>query len=330
MYQSSISFVGFGTMQSSVNGTQRSRDICEYFRELGIDPTDFLMPEVDMDIARGIFKCFQSNMGNFTDLTVNVGNTKFKCHKFVLGSCSGYFEVFARDKSESSCTVYGILPETFALILDAIYKGTNVLNEGNMLQIWHAADRLGINLLLMVCEKFVKSKITVLNYRDVLTMAKILASSTVMAKIKEVLVKSYFELVCLDDFMKVSQKELMEILRSNQLNVCPDFRVYSVLKWASADYNSAHFTVRIIGSSNEKNFNDAATVWVRRLCLHQLLAIIPLQNISTDCLSQLMNNKYILEDKNAMGIVNGIASRRLDVYAYERNNSQDPGSPGPV
>ncbi|XP_059159517.1 kelch-like protein 40b [Physella acuta] len=302
-----------------------NQDDTSQLRDLEINQSttiNYSIPQVDKDIATDIVKCFQDNMENFTDFTVNIGDFQFNCHKFVLSSCSGFFEALMRtdmrEKSESSCTIEGISPEIFGLIMDIIYKGRNVLNEANMLQIWHASNQLQIKLLTTASEKFVQSNITVINYKTILTNAEMLNSSTVIATIKEVLAKSFYDLVCLEDFMKISFEELLEILMSCQLNVCPDFRVHSVLKWTGTEDNSTYSTRQIVGDFKDNSCYNPTNFLQRRTCLSMLLKAVPLENTTTKCLSELMNNEYMLENKEAMRIVNGIAATRLDVYQQDK------------
>ncbi|XP_059159467.1 kelch-like protein 6 [Physella acuta] len=284
--------------------------------------TGNMLPKVDLEIATDVFKCFQDSMENFTDFTVLVGVTKFNCHRIFLSSCSGFFEALMRtdmrEKSESSCTIEGISPDIFGLILDVIYKGRNVLSEENMLELWMAANQLQIQFLITACEKFVTKHVTPQNYKFVLNNAELLHSSTIIMEVKNVLARSYFDLVCSDNFMQVSLKELLEILRNNNLSVCPDFCVYSVLKWASADdYSNKPDELLIVQNgrsvwSNKGDYHeDAESIKHRRSCLNNLLDAIQLNRVSKECLSLLIINKYIIENKDAIFKVNLIAADRI-------------------
>ncbi|XP_059159494.1 kelch-like protein 26 [Physella acuta] len=287
---------------------------------------------VDLEIAADIVGCFKANFDNLTDFTVNVDDTKFNCHKFVLSSCSGFFEALMRtdmrEKSKSSCTIEGISPEIFGLILDVIYKGRNVLNEENMIEIWHAATQLQITLLISAFEKFVEKRITFENYKMILQNAEMLSSSKVISKVRNALASFYFDLVSSENFMELTLNELLDILQSDQLTVCPDFCVTTVLRWASAEDNSSQPVVETSQCSHPdipqiKSMDlecvDSSNQIDRRSCLDKLLAVIPLQNTSKECLTMLMNNEFITENKKAVSTVNRIAATRLDVSEQERS-----------
>ncbi|XP_059159466.1 kelch-like protein 40 [Physella acuta] len=278
-----------------------------------------------MDIAKDIFKCFQSNMETFPDFTVIVSDFQFNCHRFVLSSCSGFFEALMRtdmkEKAESICTLKDISPETFGLILDVLYKGKNVLNKENMLELWKAANQLQINLLITACKKCVKKNITIENCINVLKTAELLQSLSVIAKVKNVMVTSYFDLVYSDNFKQVSLDELVEILQNDQLKVCPDFCVTSVMMWASAeDYSHLppiksidEFCQRKWTQNSTYNYiKDSGSATYRRSRLDKLLSVIQLQWASKECLSMLMSNEFIIGNKNAIYLVNRIAAARLD------------------
>ncbi|XP_059159428.1 kelch repeat and BTB domain-containing protein 3-like [Physella acuta] len=280
-------------------------------------------------IAKEVFKCFHANMDNFTDFTVNIDDTKFNCHKFVLSSCSGFFEALMRtdmrEKSESSCTIEGISPETFGLIIDVIYKGWEVLRKENMLELWHASSQLQIKFLIEACENFVKENITIQNYWDVYQNAKLLGSSMILSEARKTMVHNYFDIVWSDAFMELSLEDLLEIFQNDQLNVCADFAVISVLKWANIEDNSNSNLIgkqksghrlypmwQSFGQNREKIAEAEEQKYLyRRSCLGQLFGVIRLDQASNECITGLMNNKSIMANIDAILIVNKLASMRL-------------------
>ncbi|XP_059138476.1 kelch-like protein 40 [Physella acuta] len=297
--------------------------------------------DVDLNIAEGVFKCFQQNLENFTDFTVNVGNTKFQCHKFVLSSCSGFFEALMRtdmkEKSESSCTIEGISPEIFGLILDSIYTGNNVLNVENMFEIWHASNQLQIKFLVTACEDFVKMNINVHNFYRAYEEAKLLDSHEVVLKVKQLIVTKFTRIANSNVFMRITGEDLVDIFKYIRfIGVGSDYAVDLILRWTCSedsyltsepDKSAPPHTVEALTdlqnaecrTANAGTFGED-DVELRRSYLGLLLAVIPLQEISNECLTKLMNNRFVMANLDAISIVNEIAVTRV---GCTKTNSSD-------
>ncbi|XP_059139115.1 kelch-like protein 41 [Physella acuta] len=284
----------------------------------------------DLHVAEEVCRCFDKNKENYTDFTVNVGDTKFNCHKFVLSSCSGFFEALMRtdmrEKSESSCTIEGISPEIFGLILDVFYKGKDVLDIVNMLDMWHASNQLQIKFLVSLCQKFVKERVNLQNYWEIFTDAKLLDSIDVIAKVKEFMVNNFEKIVESNDFMQLSYDDLTYILNYNW-SISADIIVESVLKWAYADdFYLLHEPKYFITAPNTESDNcqlksicrkgnisksDKFMEARRRSYLAPLFALAPLERASNECLNKLMNNKFVLANVYAITRVNKIVASRF-------------------
>ncbi|XP_059138900.1 kelch-like protein 40b [Physella acuta] len=281
-------------------------------------------------IGRDIFRCFEKNMENYTDFTVKVGDFQFSCHKFVLSSGSGFFEALLRsdikEKSESCCTIEGISPEIFGLILDVIYKGTLVLDEENMVEMWRASNQLQIEFLDSVCQIFVSENLTLKNYCRIYAAAKLLNSFGVLAKVKKFVVKNYPRVVGSDVFMEFPFEDFKDLLKN--FRIVEDFVVSSILKWSYSD--DSYLTpepdkcirkLRVdqadsgLYNSLCKKVDDGTEegekMSLRRSYLGQLFAAISLKDISTACLSKLMKNKFVINNTVAFTLVLKQANSRL-------------------
>ncbi|XP_059139073.1 kelch-like protein 18 [Physella acuta] len=288
---------------------------------------------LDFVVVTEVYKCLRGNKDNFTDFTVNIGDFQFNCHKFVLSSCSGFFEALMRtdmrEKSESSCTIEGISPEIFGLILDFIYEGRNVLNDDNILAIWHASNQLQITFLVLLCEHFVKERVNLQNYWDILLTAQLLDSLDVINRVRLFMVKNVQKILESDAFVQLSFDDFKYILNHCRYQYYrTDFFVQSVLKWTCSDddyltdepkkcssmihspetgTDSLKLKCRKVNSTTD----ERGDLTSRRSYLGQLLALISLQRTSNECLAKLMNNKFVIQNVQAMTIVNKIAATRF-------------------
>ncbi|XP_059138868.1 kelch-like protein 40b [Physella acuta] len=292
----------------------------------------------DLHIAEEVCRCFDKNKENYTDFTVNVGDTKFNCHKFVLSSCSGFFEALMRtdmrEKSESSCTIEGISPEIFGLILDCIYKGKDVLDMENMLDMWHASNQLQIKFLVSLCENFVKKSVNLQNYWEIFTDAKLLDSINVTTRVKQFMVKNFEKIVESNDFMQLSFDDFKFILM-HSWSISADIIVESVLKWTNVDdFYLLHEPKYFIKAPNTESNNCHLKSLCRKgnisksdqfmeasYLLSRLLVYVPLEGASDECLNKLMNNKFVLANDYSITRVNRIVASRftLEKIKTEQN-----------
>ncbi|XP_059138707.1 kelch-like protein 40 [Physella acuta] len=287
---------------------------------------------LDVPMAKEVFKCLRNNMANCTDYTVHVGGTKFNCHKFVLSSCSGYFDALIKTdvsekKSESSCTIEGIAPEIFGLILDVIYKGKHVLTEENMLELWHASSQLQMQFLVSACEKFVKENITLQNYWIIYQQAKLLDSCVIIKKVRKLMVNNFPRIVESKVFMQLSLDDIIHLLTKNSFERT-SLVVNAVLKWTCSDDSylttEADTDSRGLGTSkadsdavkeksgkDDLRTTDGINPTLRRSYLGLLLALIPLKDATESCLIKLTNNKHVMENTGAITLVRQLGAKAL-------------------
>ncbi|CAL1540200.1 unnamed protein product, partial [Lymnaea stagnalis] len=174
----------------------------------------------------------------FTDFVVHVDDCKFPCHRFVLSACSEFFEALLRcdmrESNEKQATVVGISPSIFRLVLDAMYGSCTALTEDNMLEVWQASNQLQIEFLIEICANFILKLINVKNFWDIYVTAECLDCVQVMNAVKTYLVQNFFEVANSSEFIQISFDVLSRTLPDDNLPVCTDFVVQSILKWVDA------------------------------------------------------------------------------------------------
>ncbi|KAH9490569.1 Kelch repeat and BTB domain-containing protein A55 [Bulinus truncatus] len=179
-----------------------------------------------------VFECFSrgSNRQMFCDFTVMIDNVEFSCHKFVLNACSGFFETLFQFGNSKKTNIQGISIEIFSLILDAIYSGSDVLTQDNMMEMWNAGHQLQIGFLMSECEDFVLKNINSKNWYTVYCNAESLQSKNVLEFAYSFMVKNFFSVVNSENFIKLQYEDVIKILQNKQLPVCADFRMEAILK----------------------------------------------------------------------------------------------------
>ncbi|KAK0042962.1 kelch-like protein 7 [Biomphalaria pfeifferi] len=175
---------------------------------------------------------------NFSDFTVVVEGREFRCHRFLLNACSGFFNALLRsgmkEASESSVVVHGISSETFSTILECLYKGANVITRSNVIDLWHAANLLQIQFLITECEKYVIDKLIPEDKQDVYAHAKLLDSSAVLKSLLNLIAKDFEKFSNSSIFLQLYPEDIQSLIQHEELEVSSeDVVVNAILRWAS-------------------------------------------------------------------------------------------------
>lgn len=175
---------------------------------------------------------------NYSDFKVIVEGRRFSCHRFILNACSGFFSALLRsgmrESIESTVTVNGIPSEIFALILECLYKGKDIVMEDNVIELWHASNLLQISFLVTHCEKFIVENLIQKCYLDVYRHAKMLDSGSVVKAALELMIKEFGAFSSSSSFVYLHYEDLKTLIESDDLNVpTEDAVVNAVLKWVA-------------------------------------------------------------------------------------------------
>ncbi|CAL1541138.1 unnamed protein product [Lymnaea stagnalis] len=80
---------------------------------------------------------------------------EFHCHKFILSACSSFFNGLLRaemrESLENRAVLKSMSKETFAVVINAVYKVENGLTKENIIQVWQAICFLDISFLIEMC-----------------------------------------------------------------------------------------------------------------------------------------------------------------------------------
>ncbi|XP_059154387.1 kelch-like protein 6 [Physella acuta] len=269
---------------------------------------------VNPTLALGIATCFlkDENRENFSDFTVCVGDRTFQCHRYLLSACSGFFQALLRsdmkERTENEVTLKDVSPDTFQLVLDVIYKAADVLTKENVIDVWHAACMLQIDFLTNYTESFLTPCVTVDNYWDFYTNAILLNSSIVKKSCLDTMATSFIDLTGTEHFVDIYFDDLYEILKHNNLCVCPDFVVPAIARWVKHDTTNKEADpgtekeTQVI-EEEENNRYD---------CFEKLFSAVNMKQLSKQELINLMTDPKLAEHKNAVIHINNVAAQRLD------------------
>ncbi|KAH9514610.1 hypothetical protein Btru_023052 [Bulinus truncatus] len=199
--------------------------------------------------SAAVMKCIEDAWMNkeLVDVTVEVENTKFECHSFLLSVCSGFFKSILKDNVESEqkyVKINDITAKTFRHVLKALYSGIDIINNKNITYIWYASHKLQIPFLTARCENLALLFTTLMNCKEIYDCAKKLKSQAVLSHILEFIAKNFNDCKDSELLVDLSGDDLLSIIKHEDLVVKNEDIVIDVIfEWmdhSSAKLESCH------------------------------------------------------------------------------------------
>ena len=267
----------------------------------------------DMEISRWVCQRLSAlrNSEEFSDITVIVNDTEFKCHRNIMAAFSDFFQGALRsgmrEARERKIILHDFDEEIFATLLTCIYDGKNVVTEDNLFDIWESADMLQIAFIVSQCEKLFNNTMTVRNCVDYLCKVRLISGKAKQYALDFIRTKS----INLFDERKIALLEADEIkyvLSYEKLKVpSEDDVLWFILTWANNKLKATvPSTVRSSGSSGSLTYEESESksskyafsqigqqiadviestriLLISRSCLYESLIEHPLTKGSPEC-----------------------------------------------
>ncbi|GFS20937.1 kelch-like protein 38 [Elysia marginata] len=264
----------------------------------------------NFDTSRRICRELASLMDDptFSDVVVVVGSSTFSCHRNILAAISGFFNAAFRtdmkEAHERRIDLKGVDEETFSMLLTCIYKGQYILTAENHLKIWAAADMLQISFLLVQCQQFFETTLTVENCIRYVTNIRHLSERSKQLALQ--FVCRNFQNPKVQVMIKILELEEMKfVVASDTLSTYSEDEVIeSVLRWTEnkPQTNDAKNVDSSIMVDKTEPSSDASSQ--RALALGDLLECTRYLLISSDCLhNTLSGHPLVKSDPRCEAIV---------------------------
>ena len=174
-----------------------------------------------------------------TDVILIAENVNIAAHKLVLAASSEYFlAMFTRfdEANKERISIKDINGKALQLLIDYIYTGKIEVSEENVGNLLHAASLLQLNAVVNLCFKFLKLHLNPSNSIKVIALAD-MYNCRGLFKLSLAFIKNFFSSVAeTPDFLKLSCKQLCDIVSNNNLVVVQEETVYhAVLRWINHD-----------------------------------------------------------------------------------------------
>ncbi|CAL1548668.1 unnamed protein product [Lymnaea stagnalis] len=193
---------------------------------------------MDKEVCFGIVESIESlwERRELVDFTVQVENHEIKCHRFILGACSKFFSAMFRSGMKDSQNDFAVIEhvsrDIFVDILRALYTGSDVLTQDNVIAVWHASNLLQIDVMIRQCENKVVQWLTVENFENMSINAKLSDSKRVLETIFDFMLANFEKVRDTQTFLEMSPGRFLDFIESYKLVVgSEDLVLESILKW---------------------------------------------------------------------------------------------------
>ncbi|KAK3577962.1 hypothetical protein CHS0354_020801 [Potamilus streckersoni] len=194
------------------------------------------------DLPLSAFPVFEDirRQGKLCDVTLKVGDRKFRAHRIILAATIPYFQaMFTHDMVESKqdeISMQGIDPNALESLVNFAYNGRVEIDPSNVQSLLVAASFLQLQSVKDACCDFLKKRLHPYNVLGARRFADQYMCGSVVEAANKYLQKHYQEVAKSEEFLSLTKTEVQEIISHDELNVSSEEQVFeSVLSWIKRD-----------------------------------------------------------------------------------------------
>ncbi|KAL3836007.1 hypothetical protein ACJMK2_021462 [Sinanodonta woodiana] len=194
------------------------------------------------DLPLSAFPVFEDirRQGKLCDVTLKVGDRKFRAHRIILAATIPYFQaMFTHDMVESKqdeISMQGIDPNALESLVNFAYNGRVEIDPSNVQSLLVAASFLQLQSVKDACCDFLKKRLHPHNVLGARRFADQYMCGGVVEAANKYLQKHYQEVAKSEEFLSLTKTEVQEIISRDELNVSSEEQVFeSVLSWIKRD-----------------------------------------------------------------------------------------------
>ena len=172
----------------------------------------------------------------FCDVILEVEGRKLATHRCVLAANSQFFyTMFRSGMKESNQTVLSLKSVSFqstSLILDYFYTREIVINDENVLELLNASSFLLVTPVKNACIEVLSRRLGSDNCFSIMQIAEQFGADILAQRAKDFIKLNFSILANNEEFVSISQEELVHFISSDDIQVEKEEEVYQcVLKW---------------------------------------------------------------------------------------------------
>ena len=172
----------------------------------------------------------------FCDVILEVEGRQLATHRCVLAANSQFFyTMFSSGMKESNqklLSMKSVSFESMSLILDYFYTREIVINDQNVLELLNASSFLLVTPVKNACIEVLSKRLSSDNCFSIMQIAEQFDADELEEKAKDFIKLNFSILVNNEEFVSMSQEELVHFISSDDIQVEKEEEVYQcVLKW---------------------------------------------------------------------------------------------------
>ena len=176
----------------------------------------------------------------FTDVILNVGNSKIKAHKIILSAASAYFRaMFCSELAESKqqeVTLKDIDECAAEILIDYCYTSKITIDEKSVQTVLPAACLLQLYEVQEYCSEFLRSQLDPSNCLGIRAFADTHSCSELLRIADNYMQENFIDITEQDEFLLLPLSQLLGIISNDELNIRNEEQVYqAVMNWVKHD-----------------------------------------------------------------------------------------------
>ncbi|KAL9954904.1 hypothetical protein ACROYT_G042490 [Oculina patagonica] len=176
----------------------------------------------------------------FCDLILEVEGRQLTTHRCILAANSQFFYTMFRsgmkESNQKLLSLQSVCFTAMSLILDYFYTREIVINDENVLDLLNASSFLLVTPVKNACIQFVYRRLSYDNCFSVLQIVEQFGADELAEKATNYIKTNFSHVVNSEEFVSISQKELVRFISKDDILVEKEEEVYqSVLKWVKHD-----------------------------------------------------------------------------------------------
>lgn len=190
------------------------------------------------ELSCGLTDSLQTSL--FADVQIEVEGETFNCHRIILASMSHYFKTMFTSKFKESglpkVHLKDLNKEIFRAALEYIYTGQSSVKNSNVYHLLSCSSMLQIKGLQSICSEFLQKSLCHNNCIGIWKMATGHGLPELQKKSWETIQENFPEVSKCDEFLHLSQDELIQIIDCKDLFTVKEEDVCdAVLRWVKGD-----------------------------------------------------------------------------------------------
>ena len=182
-------------------------------------------------------------LGFFNDVIIKVQNKTFPVNRMVLSCYSKFFEktfqVEMKEKYENSLTIHNISTKSMQTIIDFMYTGKIVIDNGNVMDLLSAADYLLMDEVKKYCFAFLASVLNIENCFEVLSKAQLYKNYSLECNVYAYISDNFANLIEANILNDLPVKDVISCLKSINRKKISELLVYqTIINWTKHDESS--------------------------------------------------------------------------------------------